>query len=167
MMTAGDSNITRLYFKNPSIAQHKYMTNKRIFGKFMKLYHTIIGSFQVNQISEFSRRLLIASANPLFREGLHRLYANQWNEQNVHVDMATTMGETLNYLESRQPDLVIVDYDDKTINRGEFLNRFVTGEMPMKVLLVSLVSSEPIVIYNRKHLTAAQAEDWLANPWDE
>lgn len=85
----------------------------------------------------------------------------------MRVDMATTMEETLNFLESRQPDLVIVDHDDKTINRGEFLNRFVTGEMPMKVLLVSLASSEPIVIYNRKHLTAAQAEDWLANPWDE
>jgi DNA-binding NarL/FixJ family response regulator len=121
----------------------------------------------VNQISESSHRLLIASANPLFREGLHRLYAAQWNQQNVHVDLATTMEETLNCLENRQPDLVIVDHDDKTINRGEFLNRFVTGEMPMKVLLVSLASAEPIVIYNRRHLTAAQAEDWLANPWDE
>ena len=98
---------------------------------------------------------------------MHRLYAAQWNQQNVQVDMATTMEETLNSLENRQPDLVIVDHDDSTINRGEFLNRFVTGEMPMKVLLVSLASAEPIVIYNRKHLTAAQAEDWLANPWDE
>jgi len=85
----------------------------------------------------------------------------------VRVDMATTMEETLDYLESHQPDLVVVDHDDRTINRGEFLNRFVTGEMPMKVILVSLATSEPIVIYNRMHLTAAQAEDWLANPWDE
>jgi DNA-binding NarL/FixJ family response regulator len=121
----------------------------------------------VNQISEISRRLLIASANPLFREGLHKLYASSWQAQNVHVDMATNMEETLHFLENIQPDLVIVDHDDKTINRGEFLNRFITGEMPMKVFLVSLASSEPIVIYNRKHLTAAQAEDWLANPWDE
>jgi CheY-like chemotaxis protein len=167
MCQAGDSNITRLGFINPSFDYHKYMTNWRIFGKLWKSNHTVIGSFGLNQISEFSRRLLIASANPLFREGLHRLYASQWNAQNVRVDMATTMEETLNFLESRQPDLVIVDHDDKTINRGEFLNRFVTGEMPMKVLLVSLASSEPIVIYNRKYLTAAQAEDWLANPWDE
>lgn len=121
----------------------------------------------MNQISESSRRLLIASANPLFREGLHKLYAAKWDQQNVRVDMAATMEETLLCLENDQPDLVIVDHDDKTINRGEFLNRFVTGEMPMKVFLVSLASSEPIVIYNRKHLTAAQAEDWLANPWDE
>lgn len=121
----------------------------------------------MNEISESSRRLLIASANPLFREGLHKLYAPHWNAQNVLVDMATTMEDTLIFLERYQPDLVIVDHDDRTINRGEFLNRFVTGEIPMKVILVSLASSEPIVIYNRMHLTAAQAEDWLANPWDE
>lgn len=127
----------------------------------------VIGYLEVDQISEFSRRLLIASANPLFREGLHKLYAPHWSAQNVHVDMATTMQETLRFLENHQPNLVIVDYDDTTINRGEFLNRFVTGEMPMKVILVSLASSEPVVIYNRVHLTAAQAEDWLANPWDE
>lgn len=85
----------------------------------------------------------------------------------MHVDMASTMDETLLFLETHQPDLVIVDHDDKTINRSEFLNRFVTSEMPMKVILVSLAASEPIVIYNRMQLTAAQAEDWLANPWDE
>ena len=121
----------------------------------------------MNEISEESRRLLIASANPLFREGLHKLYAAHWNVQNVRVDMASNMDETLSFLETYHPDLVIVDHDDKTINRGEFLNRFVTGEMPMKVILVSLASSEPVVIYNRMQLTAAQAEDWLANPWDE
>ena len=81
--------------------------------------------------------------------------------------MAKTMQETLDFLESHRPDLVIVDHDDTTINRDEFLNRFVIGEMPMKVILVSLAASEPVVIYNRTQLTAAQAEDWLANPWDE
>jgi hypothetical protein len=30
-----------------------------------------------------------------------------------------------------------------------------------------LAASESVVIYNRMHLTTAQAEDWLANPWDE
>jgi DNA-binding NarL/FixJ family response regulator len=127
----------------------------------------VTGYFELNQLPEFSRRLLIASANPLFREGLHKIYAPHWDAQNVRVDMTATMQDTLSFLETYQPDLVIVDHDDKTINRSEFLNRFVTGEMPMKVILVSLAASEPIVIYNRMQLTAAQAEDWLANPWDE
>ena len=117
-------------------------------------------------VSEFSHRILIASANALFREGLYKVYARQWQGQKVDVVMATTMNETLDLLESHRPDLVIVDHDDKTINRDEFLNRFVTDEMPMKVILVSLASSEPVVIYNRVQLTADQAEDWLANPWD-
>jgi DNA-binding NarL/FixJ family response regulator len=121
----------------------------------------------VRQKQDFSHRLLIASANPLFREGLHKHYAVYWSGQNVRVEMATTMDETLSLLENQHPDLVIVDHDDKTINRSEFLNRFVIGEMPMKVILVSLASSEPIVIYNRLQLSAAEAEDWLANPWDE
>lgn len=49
---------------------------------------------------------------------------------------------------------MIVDHDDTTINRDEFLNRFMEGELPMQV-----------VLYHRRCLTAAQAEAWLANPW--
>ena len=121
----------------------------------------------MSQLPDFSHRILIASANALFREGLHKVYSEQWSEQKVDVVMATTMEETLDLLESQHPDLVIVDHDDKTINRDEFLNRFVTDESPMKVILVSLASSEPVVIYNRVQLTAAQAEGWLADPWNE
>lgn len=121
----------------------------------------------MGESADFTHRLLIASANPLFREGLHTHYAAHWREQNVRVDLATTMEETLHRLENQPPDLVIVDHDDRSMNRSEFLNRFVSGELPMKVILVSLAASEPVVIYNRKQLTSAQAEDWLANPWDE
>jgi len=167
VMTVGDSNITRFAFKNTSIARVNMMTNLRKFGKLLPSYQRLNERFQVSHLSQFSRRILIASANSLFREGLHKFYAERWNTQKVDVVMARTMQETLHLLESHQPDLVIVDHDDKTINRDEFLNRFVTGEIPMKVILVSLAASEPVVIYNRMQLTAAQAEDWLANPWDE
>lgn len=111
------------------------------------------------------RRVLIVSANPLFREGLRKVYAARWGGQAVIVGMPSTMEETFASLESLSPDLVIVDYDDTTINRAEFLNRFMEGESTMQVVLVSLGSSEPVVLYQRKRLTAAQAEAWLANPW--
>ena len=113
------------------------------------------------------RKVLIASANTLFGEGLRKVYSERWQAHAVSIVMARNMEETLRLLEDHHPDLVIVDYDDKTINRDEFLNRFMTGEIPMKVILVSLASSEPIVIYDRMQLTASQAEAWLANPWDE
>ena len=111
------------------------------------------------------RRVIIASANPLFREGLRKTYATQWGERAVIVGTPATMEETLTSLETLRPDLVIVDYDDTKINREEFLERFVEGESPMQVVLVSLGSSETVALYQRKRLTAAQAEAWLGNPW--
>jgi cytochrome c oxidase subunit II len=113
------------------------------------------------------RRVLIVSANPLFREGLRKVYADRWGTRAVITGMPTNMVESLSMLESHQPDLVIVDYDDRTINRDEFMNRFVTGESPMQVVLVSLKESGQVVIYDRRRLTFAQAEDWLNDPWNE
>jgi len=75
------------------------------------------------------------------------------------------MHETLEALETYQPDLVIVDYDDRAMNRTEFLNRFVVGENPMQVVLVSLETTEVVVVYDRRRLTAAEAEAWLFDPW--
>jgi len=111
------------------------------------------------------RRVLIVSANPLFREGLRKVYAERWESKAFIAGMATTMSEALNALHSHQPDLVIVDYDDKTINRAEFLEHFVSDEFPMQVMLVSLGQSGEVLIYDRKRLTPAQAETW--DPWPE
>lgn len=114
-----------------------------------------------------TRRVLIVSANPLFREGLRTVYAERWDGKAVITGTPTNMAETLSMLETHQPDLVIVDYDDQTINREEFMNRFVTGETPMQVVLVSLKESGQVVVYDRRRLTSAQAENWLNDPWSE
>jgi len=114
-----------------------------------------------------SHRVLIVSANPLFREGLRKMYAERWGEKASIVGALTTMAEALAALETHQPDLVIVDYDDKTINRDEFLNHFVAGKAPMQVMLVSLQESGQVVVYDRRTLTSAQAENWLNDPWNE
>jgi cytochrome c oxidase subunit 2 len=113
------------------------------------------------------RRVLIASANPLFREGLRRLYVQKWGEQVELIGTPTTMKETLSALETLRPDLVIVDYDDASMNRAEFLNRFVTTQTSMKVVLVSLDEAGKVVIYDRRQLSPEQAEGWLSNPWGE
>jgi cytochrome c oxidase subunit 2 len=111
------------------------------------------------------RRVLIASANPLFGEGLRKVYGESWGDKAVVVGVSATLDETLFALETLHPDLVIVDHDDRAINRDEFLSRFVTGEAPMQVVLVSLRKTEPVVIYNRRKLSSAQAIDWLNDPW--
>ncbi len=112
-----------------------------------------------------ARRVLIASANPLFGKGLRKIYGERWGKEAVEFELASSMGETLARLESWQPELVIVDYDDRTIHREEFLSVFITGERPMQVVLVSLQASGAVVVYDRRTLTPAQAEDWLNLPW--
>lgn len=111
-------------------------------------------------------KVLIASANPLFREGLRKVYIEHWGRKALIVGTPVTLVETIACLETLSPDLVIVDHDDTTINREEFLSRFMAGESNMQVVLVSLKSAEPVVLYERKRLTAAQAESWLTNPWE-
>ena len=108
-------------------------------------------------------RVLIVSANSLFREGLRKIYAERWQAKAFIAGTATTMNEALEALRHHQPDLVIVDYDDTTINRAEFLEHFVSDETPMQAMLVSLGQSGEVLIYDRKRLTTAQAETW--DPW--
>ena len=108
-------------------------------------------------------KVLIASANPLFRKGLEKMVLGRYGESTV-LRATTATHETLDVMESWQPNLVIVDYDDKSISRAEFLQQFVTGDLPMQVMLVSLQASGAVVVYDRRTLTPAQAQDWLSSP---
>ena len=67
------------------------------------------------------RRVLIASATPLFRGGLRRAYLRRRGKHVQLVGIPATMGESLSALESLSPDLVIVYYDHKCRNQAEFL----------------------------------------------
>jgi L-lactate permease len=110
---------------------------------------------------------LIASANPLFREGLRKGYLSRWGKDVELVGTPATMDETLAALDSLRPDLVIVDYDDRSMNQAQFLSGFVAGQSTMKVVLVSLDEAGKVVIYDRRQLSQDQAERWLNDPWGE
>jgi cytochrome c oxidase subunit 2 len=114
-----------------------------------------------------SRRVLIASANPLFRDGLQRLYVQRWGDSAELVGITSSVDETMSALEKLKPDLVIVDYDDKSINRSQFLNRFIAGQSSIKVVLVSLNEAGQVVVYDRRQLTSDQADEWFKDPWGE
>lgn len=107
------------------------------------------------------KRVFIASANSLFGKGLEKMLRERSSGLVPEIRIAASMAETLTQLEEWQPDLVIVDYDDRTINRSEFLTHFVETDLPMRVMLVSLNASGAVVVYDRQTLTSAQAEDWL------
>lgn len=111
-------------------------------------------------------KVLIASANPLFRKGLENMVLGRYGQSTI-LQATTTTSATLALMEAWQPNLVIVDYDDKSISRAEFLQKFVAGDSTMQVMLVSLQASGDIVVYDRRTLTPAQAQDWLSSPYPE
>jgi cytochrome c oxidase subunit 2 len=113
------------------------------------------------------RRVLIASANPLFRDGLQKLYIQQWSKSAELVGVTSSVDETMAALDELKPDLVIVDHDDKSINRDDFLDRFVKSQSSIKVVLVSLNEAGQVVVYDRRQMSPEQAEEWLKDPWEE
>jgi cytochrome c oxidase subunit 2 len=111
------------------------------------------------------RRVLIASVNPLFGKGLRKLLQEKWGHQVEIVGLMSSMADTITAMDDLEPDLVVLDYDDKTINREEFLSHFMAGDRTMQAMLVSLKSSGAVVVYDRKSLSSSEAEDWLYLPW--
>jgi cytochrome c oxidase subunit II len=114
---------------------------------------------------ELPQRVVIASANPLFGKGLEKLIQQRSTDNPAEIRIISSMSDTLQVVENWQPNLVIVDYDDRTIDRYEFLNYFVSGDQPMQVMLVSLQASGAVVVYDRKTLTPEEMEDWLNPLW--
>jgi cytochrome c oxidase subunit II len=73
-----------------------------------------------NSQQESTQRVVIASANPLFGKGLEKLIKQRSPDRPVDIRMVSSMADTLESVELWQPDLVIVDYDDRTIDRHDF-----------------------------------------------
>jgi cytochrome c oxidase subunit 2 len=108
------------------------------------------------------RKIIIASASPLFAKGLEKMLRQQESRREIEIRHASTTAQTIQELEQWQPDVVIVDYDDHTIDRSEFLRYFVGGNRTMQVMLVSLKANGAVVVYDRRILSPDQAEDWLS-----
>lgn len=107
-------------------------------------------------------RVLIASSHPLFAKGLRSLLQKRPQEDVSVVGLVSTIDEALKALHEQQPDLVIVDYDDKVFNRDEILARFVEGEGRLRVVLLSLgAMGDEAIVYDRRTMVASQIEDWL------
>jgi len=110
------------------------------------------------------KRVLIASANPLFGKGLDKTLLEKLDPR-PEVRFTSSLEDTFSSLESWQPDLVIVDYDDRTIDRGRFLSHFVSSSGSMQVMLVSLQASGEVIVYDRRSLAPSQVDEWLNVSW--
>lgn len=119
-----------------------------------------------NKNPETPKKVVIATANPLFGKGLYKLIQQRWQENPIEIRMTSSMADTLQIVEQWHPDLVVVDSDDRTIDRHEFLNFYVSGDQPMQVMLVSLNANGAVVVYDRKTYTPDEMNTWL-NPLED
>jgi cytochrome c oxidase subunit 2 len=107
------------------------------------------------------QRVLIASSHALFGQGLRSLLERREKADVKVVGVVSSIEEAMRALEELNPDLVIVDYDDASLNRDEFLARFVEGEKKLRVVLLSLNEAQEALVYDRRTLAASQIDDWL------
>ena len=108
------------------------------------------------------RQVLIVSSHPLFGKGIqHMLETRQSGDVQV-IGMVSTVEDAIAFVEAKNPDLVVVDYDDSDVNRDEFLAHFVGGERKMRVVLFSLQEGgSNAIVYDRRTMLASQVDDWL------
>jgi DNA-binding NarL/FixJ family response regulator len=107
-------------------------------------------------------RILIVSSHPLFGKGLRKILGARPNSNLQVMGIVPDIDQALQLLETSQPDLVILDYDDEHVNRQIFLQHFVEGERRLRVVLLSLKEGgSQAVVYDRRILVASQIDAWL------
>ena len=107
-------------------------------------------------------RVLIASSHPLFAKGLMSLLQKRQKTEVEVVGLVSSIDEALTALETLNPDLVIIDYDDEQVNRDEFLTRFGMVGGRMRFVLLSLKEGgDEAIIYDRRTLAASRMDEWL------
>ncbi len=138
------------------------MTILITFGKLCLEHQQKESSVSMNsQKKGRPQRVLIASSHALFGQGLRSLLQSRKQADVEVIGVVSTIEEAMLALEKSDPDLIIVDYDDKILNREEFLARFVEGEKKLRVVLLSLNEAQDALVYERRTLAASRIDDWL------
>jgi cytochrome c oxidase subunit 2 len=121
----------------------------------------------MTELSAKNRRVLIASSHPLFARGLTRLLQKRQEEDVDVLGVVATSDEAFAAINDLQPDLIIVDYDDESLNREEFLAQFMESSGKLRVVLLSLKEGgDEAVVYDRRNMAASKIDEWL-NEWSE
>jgi cytochrome c oxidase subunit 2 len=119
---------------------------------------------QMNNLPPAKQRILIASRHPLFGKGLQSLLADRWGNLIEVVGIVKDIEDAAAALKEWSPNLLIVDYDDVTMNRDEFLTMFIESQEELRVVLLSLkegLEGSKAIVYDRRTMVASQIDTWL------
>lgn len=115
----------------------------------------------VNKSKEVPHKILIASSHPLFGLGLQNLFKDRWSTGVEIVGLVANVAEAKIALREHKPDILIVDHDDDTVDREEFIAHFVEGKDKLRLVLLSLSDANEAIVYDRTTHEAAEIQHWL------
>jgi cytochrome c oxidase subunit 2 len=119
---------------------------------------------QMNDLPPTKKRILIASRHPLFGKGIQSLLADRWGNLLEVIGIVEDIEGAAIALKEWSPNLLIVDYDDVTLNRDEFLTMFIESQKELRVVLLSLkegLEGSKAIVYDRRTMVASQIDTWL------
>ncbi len=111
------------------------------------------------------RRILIVSHHPIFGEGLRRLFNEAQREVDV-VAVVDSLEAAWQVEEEQQPDMIVLDYDDREIVLELCLRYLTQGRRPVRVVLLSLQNNEDAVVFDRWVLPSGEVEERVARLLD-
>jgi cytochrome c oxidase subunit 2 len=107
------------------------------------------------------KRVLIVSSHALFGQGIRSLLMERKQSEVEVVAVVSGLSDAIEALEIYKPDLVIVDYDDQSLNNEDIFAHFVDDEKQIRVVMLSLADVEHAQVYDRRTMKASQIDDWF------
>lgn len=112
-------------------------------------------------------KVLIASANSIFRNGIEKILSKRSDFDSLTIHKVTQLDDLKKKYSKVKPNIIIIDFDDKNINKKQFLDSFFDEKRDTQLLLVSLQEGGNVVFYKRQVFSTDQALEWLRIPWNE
>ena len=112
-------------------------------------------------------KVLIASANSIFRNGIEKILSKRSDFNSLSIYKVTQLEDLKKKYSKVKPNVLIIDFDDENINGKQFLDSFFDEKRDTQLLLVSLQEGGNVVFYKRQVFSTDQALEWLRIPWNE
>jgi len=119
------------------------------------------------QLGDKYTKVLIASANSIFRNGIEKILSKRSDFDSLTIHKVTQLDDLKKKYSKVKPNIIIIDFDDKNINKKQFLDSFFDEKRDTQLLLVSLQEGGNVVFYKRQVFSTDQALEWLRIPWNE
>jgi DNA-binding NarL/FixJ family response regulator len=112
-------------------------------------------------------KVFIASANSIFRNGIEKILSKRSDFNTLRIHQFAKLEDLIKKFSRIKPSILIIDFDDKNLNKRQFLDSFINEKWDTQLLLVTLKEGGNVVLYKKQIFSVDQAFEWLMVPWNE